>query len=122
MAGQGWTVKEAAKVLGHSEKTIRRRIKNGKIKAERVPGKYGMEYRVIDLKTPQALDRALDMTNGDALAKALVMSMALQAENERLARQVGFLQAQLQEMQNRVRLLTAPRLPWWRRLLRWRKA
>jgi len=121
MARQGWTVKQAAKALGQSEKTIRRRIKNGEIKAEQVPGKYGMEYRIIDLKTNPALDRSMDITRNDALGKALDMVMALQTENERLAGQVGFLQAQLQEAQNKVRLLTAPRSPWWRRLLWWRK-
>ena len=133
MAGQGWTVKQAAKALGQSEKTIRRRIKSGEIRAEQVPGKYGMEYRVMDINTTLPLDRGVDMTRGDtmvkaldvtrdeALVNALDMVRALQVENERLAAQVGFLQAQLQEAQNKVRLLAAPRSPWWQRLLWWRK-
>ena len=121
MSGQGWTVKEAAKALGQSEKTIRRRIKSGEIKAERVPGKYGMEYRIMDLRVGPALDRGLDIRRDDALVKALDMVRALQAESERLAGQVGFLQAQLQEAQSKIRLLTAPKSRWWQRLLWWKR-
>jgi excisionase family DNA binding protein len=120
MSVQGWTVKEAAKALGRSEKTIRRNIKSGKMKAEQVPGKYGMEYRIVDLPVGRPLDRGPDISIDNALVKALDMVRALQAESERLAGQVGFLQAQLQEAQNKIRLLSAPKLPWWRRLL-WRK-
>jgi len=122
MSGQGWTVKEAAKALGCSEKTVRRNIKSGKMKAQQVPGKYGMEYRITDLPVGRPLDRGQDIGRDDALVKALDMVRALQAENERLAGQLGFLQAQLQEAQNRIRLLTAPKWPWWRRLLWWKRS
>ena len=122
MSGQGWTIKEAAKALGRSEKTIRRNIKSGKIKAQEVAGKYGMEYRITDLPVGQPLDRGPDVSTDSALVKALDMVRALQIENERLAGQLGFLQAQLQEAQNRIRLLTAPKLPWWRRLLWWKRS
>ena len=120
MSGQGWTIKEAAKALGRSEKTIRRNIKSGKIKAQEVAGKYGMEYRIMDLPVGRPLDRGPDISTDSALVKALDMIRALQGENERLAAQLGFLQAQLQETQSRIRLLIAPKLPWWRRLLWWK--
>ena len=121
MAGQGWTVKQAAEALGQSEKTIRRRIKSGEIRAEQVPGKYGVEYRITDLKSTPALDKGLDMIEDDALVKALDIVTALQKENERLAGQVGFLQAQLLEAESKIRLLTGPKpkQSWWQRLLRW---
>ncbi len=122
MSGQVWTIKEAAKALGQSEKTIRRNIKNGKLKAQQVPGKYGMEYRITDLPIDRPLDRGPAISTDIALVKALDMVRALQAENERLAGQLGFLQAQLQEAQNKIRLLTAPKLPWWRRLLWWKRS
>lgn len=121
MTGQWWTVKQAAEALGQSEKTIRRRIKKGEIIAEQVSGKYGAEYRIIDLKTTPTLDRDI-ATSNDALVKALDMIRDLQAENEKLAAHIGFLQAQLQEMQDKIRLLTAPKLPWWRHLLWWRRS
>jgi len=121
MSGQGWTVKEAAKALGRSEKTIRRNIKSGKMKAQQVPGKYGMEYRIADLPVGRPLDRGPDISTDNALVKTLDMVRALQAENERLAGQLGFLQAQLQEAQSKIRLLAAAKLPWWRRLLWWKR-
>ena len=119
MAGQGWTVKQAAKALGQSEKTIRRRIKKGEIIADQVSGKYGAEYRIIDLKTTPTFER--NTTSNDAMDRALDMIRDLQAENERLAAHIGFLQAQLQEAQEKIHLLTAPKLSLWQRLLWWRK-
>lgn len=41
------TLKEAADKLKCSEKTIRRRIKGGQLKAKLVPGPKGYEYRVV---------------------------------------------------------------------------
>ena len=132
MVGQGWTVRQAAEALGQSEKTIRRRIKSGEIRADQVPGKYGIEYRIMDIHTAPPPDRGIDTTRddtmvktmdvarGEALVKAMDMVRDLQVQNERLAAQVGFLQAQLQEAQNKLRLLSAPRSSWWQRLL-WRR-
>ena len=137
MTKQHWTIKEAAEALGLSEKTIRRRIKDGTLKAEQSQGKYGIEYRITDIKDikdalplDKGLDieenmtmaKALDIEGNMAIAKALDIIKALQEENERLAGQVGFLQAQVLELDNRVRLLTEPKRKqsWWQRLLWWR--
>jgi len=126
MTRQHWTIKEAAEALGISEKTVRRRIKDGTLKAEQVPGKYGIEYRILDLKDAlplEPLDKGLDIEEDIALAKALDIIKALQEENERLAGQVGFLQAQVLELDSKIRLLTEPELKqsWWQKLLWWRK-
>ncbi len=134
MAERYWSIKEAAAVLGLSEKTIRRRIKDGSIKAEQITGKYGVEYRIMDLNSVPAevmegngweLDsggeeRRLSVGEEGALNKALDMIRDLQAEVEKLSAQVGFLQAQLMEAQNRIKLLSAPKQPWWQRLLWWK--
>lgn len=127
MTKQHWTIKEAAEALGISEKTVRRRIKDGSLEAQQIPGKYGIEYRIIDLKDVRPkdvipLDKGLDIEVDTALAKALDIIKALQEENERLAGQVGFLQAQVLELDSKVRLLTGPerRRSWWQRLLWWR--
>jgi excisionase family DNA binding protein len=122
MSRQGWTVKEVAKILGQSEKTIRRRIKRGEIKAEQMSGKYGMEYRIMDLPVNQSMDRSMDIGGNNALVRALDMVRALQIENERLAGQVGFLQAQLGQAQDKIRMLATPKLPWWHCLLWWRRS
>ena len=39
----------AAEALGLSERTVRRHIRGGRIKADLVPGYYGMEYRISEL-------------------------------------------------------------------------
>lgn len=134
MTKQHWTIKEAAEALGLSEKTVRRRIKDGTLKADQTPGKYGVEYRITDLEDVLPLDKSLDMDKGQdmdtglekavdtTLVKALDIIKALQEKNERLAAQVGFLQAQVLELDNKVRLLTEHkrRRPWWQRVLWWR--
>lgn len=122
MAQQHWTIKEAAEALGVSEKTVRRRIKDGLLEAQQIPGKYGTEYRIIVPEDTHPLDKSLDIEEETALAKALDIIKALQEENERLAGQVGFLQAQVFELDSKVRLLTEPkrRRLWWQRLFWWR--
>ena len=122
MAKQYWTIKEAAEALGVSEKTVRRRIKDGILDAQQIPGKYGTEYRITLLKDALPMDKGLDIEENTALAKALDIIKALQEENERLAGQVGFLQAQVIELDSKVRLLAEPkrRRSWLQRLLWWR--
>jgi len=134
MTERYWTIKEAAAVLGLSEKTIRRRIKDGSIKAEQIAGKYGVEYRINDLENIPAevmsgdgwevdtsgVERALSVGEAGALDKALDLVRDLQGEVERLSVQVGFLQAQLMESQDRIRLLSAPKRPLWQRLMWWK--
>jgi len=135
MNGKYWTIKEAATVLGVSEKTIRRRIKDGTIKAEQADGKYGAEYHITDLDGMhvQPLDRRQDdgenavayrdlpAEQAVAMDKALEMIRALQSEIERLSGQVGFLQAQLVQAEKKIKLLSAPKRPWWYRLAFWKR-
>jgi excisionase family DNA binding protein len=122
MDKQYWTIKEASEALGVSEKTVRRRIRDGLLEAEQIQGKHGTEYRITVLEDTQPLDKSLDIEEDAALAKALDIIKTLQEENERLAGQVGYLQAQVFELDNKVRLLTGPanRRSWWQRLLWWR--
>lgn len=145
----GWTIEEAAKALGVSEKTVRRRIKDGTIKAEHIAGKYGPEYRISEAqfaslrKNPSSLvlvddpsdnngfsdsapspgDNAQQGSGSLPLDKAMDMIKYLQSENERLAGQIGFLQAKVLEAENKLRLLAAPkpRVAWWHRIFPWTK-
>lgn len=128
MSGQGLTVAEAAKALGLSERTIRRQIKSGKIKADLVLGRYGEEYRIdldevaapgerVDKDLAKALDGSLDKTMDSALDKTLDMVKSLQQEKAELYAQVAYWQGQYRHMEEQVKLLMAAKRPWWRRWL-----
>ena len=58
---QGYTIAQAAKTLGVSPKTIRRHIKDGKIPHVLVQGKFGEEYRILDL--PSIKVETLDISD-----------------------------------------------------------
>ena len=144
MSGRDLTVAEAAERLGLSERTIRRQIKSGKIKAELVPGRYGDEYRVElgesappgrgidkgvsdvadrspDSPSTGAMDKPLDspLTSAldNAMDKALDMVKSLQQEKAELYAQVAYWQAQCRHMEEQVKLLMEAKRPRWRRWL-----
>jgi excisionase family DNA binding protein len=118
MSGQGLTVAEAAEALGVSERTVRRHIKSGKIKADLVPGRYGMEYRIVELGERVSLQAGVDNALPSALDKALDMVKALQQEKAELYAQVAYFQAQCRHLEEQVKLLVEGKRPWWRRWLR----
>ncbi len=76
---QGYTIAQAAKTLGVSPKTIRRHIKDGKIPHVLVQGKFGEEYRILDL--PSIKVETLD-TSDEEGAKAEAESSAEGAKPE----------------------------------------
>jgi len=49
------TIKEAAAILGASEKRIRRMVKSGQLRADLRPGKYGDTYRIDRAALPTSL-------------------------------------------------------------------
>jgi excisionase family DNA binding protein len=140
----GISVQDAAAHLGVSERTIRRRIKAGQLAATQVPTSQGYEWRIhlnstneVDTPAVQVDSNAVQVdgtpdqakqeptsTSESALVRALDLVEKLQHENLELAGRVGFYQAKLQDAQEQIRLLSAPKEqerpkgPWWKRLLR----
>lgn len=131
---QGVTIAQAAKTLGVSPKTIRRHIKDGKIPHVLVQGKFGEEYRILDLPSikvenldtsgeekgklegePSA-DDASQVDSGTTWAVELIND--LQKTNLQLAGQLGVAQERIRELERQVMLLNAPREPWWKRTLK----
>ncbi len=118
----GLSIQEAAKQLGLSEKTIRRRIKAGSLRASKLATSQGFEWRVhVDSQTvhvdsqpvqePSQVAVQLDsqpQSSSDVL-KALEIIERLQRENMELAGRLGFYQARTLELEERVKLLEAPR-------------
>ncbi len=126
------SVHEAADYYGVSEKTIRRRLKAGKLQAFKQEVEAGrLEWRILrvdradlswtghndhdgqDTDTPDGpgedSDQGETVHRDAVLLNALQLVDRLQRENVQLAGQVGFLQSQLQESQEQVRLLSAPK-------------
>ena len=114
MPNQGLTIAQAAKALGISTKTVRRQVKNGTIPARIIPGKYGDEYRILNLPPEQIKEQTLDTT--PTLAMDIITR--LEKENRNLAGQLGAATERVHALENQVKLLTPPHRPWWRRLLK----
>ncbi len=128
---QGYTIAQAAKTLGVSPKTIRRHIKDGKIPHVLVQGKFGEEYRILDLpsikvETLDTSDEEEAKPEGELSAKgasqvdsntdwALDIINDLQKTNLQLAGQLGAAQERIRELESQVMLLNAPQEPWWKR-------
>jgi hypothetical protein len=66
--GGGVTIHQAALRLGMSESTIRRRIKDGSLKASRIPTSQGFEWRVLlDGQVPSVGDAQVLTTDENVL-------------------------------------------------------
>ncbi len=122
MSSQGMTIGQAAKQLGVSTRTIRRHIKAGKIKASLISGPFGDEYRIYDLPLePQGDEEPIDNTPGQAFVKdtgnLLDYIKELQEKNLALAAQFGAASERIRNLESQVKLLAAPKQPWWRRIL-----
>ena len=111
---EGLTLTQAAKAMRLTPKTVRRHIKQGKIPYKLVPGKYGNEYRILELPPDKIRGEALDKTP----TFALDIIHRLEQENRNLAGQLGATQERVRTLENQVKLLTTPHKPWWRRIFR----
>jgi hypothetical protein len=126
------TIAEAAKRLGLSPDRVRRRLKAGEFEARRVDSRYGPTWEirlcglppgdssshgVIPTAAPRvvtgprvaptlAADGAAD--DGPAAVELVHLVRHQQDQLTQLAGQVGFLQAQLQQAQETIKLLQAP--------------
>jgi len=109
---QGYSIPEAARQLGVSAVTIRRYIKQGKLEANKVQGKFGSEYRI------PALPSELLGQEEDQPAQQPLNYTVLLEEIQRLNHEMGYWQGRCEELANQLKLLTAPKLPWWKRLFR----
>jgi MerR family copper efflux transcriptional regulator len=126
-----YSITEAAELLKLSPKTIRRYIKAGKLPSTKVPTKFGDEYRITEI--PQALKdeasvQAESQTQVEIVdveqSTSTLDAQVLYQENIRLAAQLGAVTERLRQMEEKIKLLEAPRppepaqRPWWKRFLR----
>ncbi len=120
MSRQGLTISQAARSLGVSSRTVRRFIKSGKLHGELVPGPFGQEYRIFELPPDLHKAKHIDNTPSQTLSQTPVQVMdiirELQEKNLVLAAQFGAATERIRNLENQVKLLTAARQPWWKRL------
>jgi len=124
-----YSIAETAELLKLSSKTIRRYIKAGKLPSTKVPTKFGDEYRVTEI--PRDLkDEAQVQADNEAKVEIMAVEQSspqldaqvLYQENIRLAIKLGTVTERLRQMEEKIKLLEAPKTnsiprPWWKRLL-----
>jgi excisionase family DNA binding protein len=114
------TIAQAAKRLGVSTRTIRRFIKSGKIQAELVPGTFGDEYRIgelpSELRNQEPVDNTHSQTSAQPPVQLMDMVRELQEKNFALAAQLGVATERIRNLEKEIKLLAAPRIPWWKRI------
>lgn len=119
------SIDQAARHLGVTGLTVRRQIKAGKLKARRIRGKFGPEWRVC-IEQPMAPVQADEegriaqpRADDDQPISALIALVEkLQDENRRLqddrfelAGRLGFFQAELESTRKQLAILQAPAEP-----------
>ena len=125
-----WSVKEAAKLMEVSEKTVRRHVKDGVLTSRRQPGKWGEELRITAI--PASMVKPVAGTApsvASSVAGPVEVPDARDKEIADLKWQLGEaltnmrkaeddakeLRGALDEVRERLKLLEGPRVPWWRR-------
>ncbi|MBA4078270.1 MAG: hypothetical protein C0508_24800 [Cyanobacteria bacterium PR.023] len=118
------TIKEAARVLGISQNSVRAKLKSGALSGCKVKGPTGEQWRVeltkvtSDLTKPtKEVTKTIEPAQNVEVLRLLEI---IEKQNHRLeaaSGQIGYLQAQLENSQDTIRLLEdRSRKPWWRRL------
>jgi len=119
MLKQSLTIAEAARSLGVSSRTVRRYVKSGKIHAELVLGPFGQEYRILELPVKFRKSRPVDTPYQSSVqtpVQVIDIIRELQEKNLALAAQLGVATERIRNLEKDMRLLTAAKQPWWKKL------
>lgn len=114
-----WSVKQAAELMGVSEKTIRRHLKDGLLQFRRQPGKFGPEIRITAIPTT-LIKKEITPLDKVEISAPDVNALLRQREEEikELQFQLGDALNAVRVLEGRLKLLEAPkRIPWWQRVL-----
>ena len=100
-------IAEAAKVLGVSTQTIRRRIRAGTLEARKVSGSHGTSYRVILPDNAIARQDEVPDHVAAALVRSLTNLRAARVQIEILEEERSTLQSELRHLQRELASLRA---------------
>lgn len=103
----GWTLSEAAKALGVTERTVRRWIKEKRISAEKIDGPRGPEWRISTLDNKRGQGGSINVqSTPDASFLALTILLKEQAAKlEAASFRNGFLENRISFFEEQMKLL-----------------
>ena len=111
------TIAQYAQLCGISEKTVRRRIKSGKVQSTTVQGKFGPEYRIF-----HTYNRGEKANNNDGQGPPLMQAILTLTEQVRdLSFLVGELRTKNEILERKLLSVSTRKRkhrPWYKRLLR----
>lgn len=118
------TIKEAARVLGISQNSVRAKLKSGTLSGCKVKGPTGEQWRVELTKVTSELTKptkeVTKTIEPPQNVEVLRLLEIIEKQNHRLeaaSGQIGYLQAQLENSQDAIKLLEdRSRKSWWSRL------
>jgi len=96
-----YTIKEVAQALDISERTVRRRIKSGEIRAEKKPGPFGEQWMIPieELEASYSVEDVVQLQRPLTPAKLQqVLMQALEERDQRLQEQLSDLQKAVDEL------------------------
>jgi len=118
-----WTPEQAAKALGKSVRTIRRLLRDGTLKGYKVPGTRREEWRVkpVTLSSNESVIVPVTRTTENQDDRLWQLLKEKDAKLEVLVMRTGYLEAQLENYRDQVKLLTdSQHKPgWWTRFCSW---
>ena len=116
---EGLNINQAAEKLGVSVRTVRRRIKEGSLRAIKIEGRFGEEYRIFldePISATAIVDEPIDdnkekfsAVNQPEVQQLLKVISDLSQQNVELARRVGAAESKVQILSEKLQLLEAPK-------------
>ena len=108
MSGESYTIKELSRITGYSTNTIRGYIKSTKIKAHLVNGKYQVDQVEAErfFNTSLVTSTTKKDTNFDTSLVTELRDRIHQLESDK-----AFLQKQILDLQETIKMLTIRKLP-----------
>jgi hypothetical protein len=114
---RGLPIKEAARVLGISANSVRAKLKSGELSGCKVKGPTGEQWRVELAKVTSEPTKTIELAPSAEILRLLDIIEKQNSRLEAASGQLGYLQAQLENSRETVKLLEdRTKCPWWRRL------